>query len=296
LLSVHSSRVAAIGLLAGLCSVASYREVKPFARASTNVLAYVAQYAITLTYACALVIYTEASANGLVLGLILSAVNLAVVALVAGLGAHSYYREVQLRLDMRRRVLTTSESRVVNEIMGDVMPGENFARDGRELEMSESRLYACKVLKQMILNPDSLKVVKRLGMGTFGTVLECTYNGQPVAVKTIKTLNHQNMKTFRAEVLLTYSLRHPNVVTCIGACWSKKLVALVLELVPGGSLGDFLKAPDLRWDEPLLRLATDIARGMLYLHEREYYDEAAGETKRCVIHRDLKVGAVFVLT
>jgi serine/threonine protein kinase len=45
---------------------------------------------------------------------------------------------------------------------------------------------------------------------------------------------------------------------------------------------------DLRWDDPLLRLALDVARGMAYLHGREYFDESAGEHKKCIIHRDLK--------
>jgi len=44
----------------------------------------------------------------------------------------------------------------------------------------------------------------------------------------------------------------------------------------------------LEWDDPLLRLASDVARGMAYLHGREFFDEAAGERQRCIIHRDLK--------
>jgi serine/threonine protein kinase len=60
--------------------------------------------------------------------------------------------------------------------------------------------------------------------------------------------------------------------------------------VPRGSLADLLedKSQDLRWDEPLLRFATDVARGMAYLHAREYFDERTHEYKRCIIHRDLK--------
>jgi serine/threonine protein kinase len=64
----------------------------------------------------------------------------------------------------------------------------------------------------------------------------------------------------------------------------------VLEWVPKGSLGGLLEdlALVLTWDEPLLRIATDVARGMVYLHGRNYYDEATKKNQNCVLHRDLK--------
>ena len=51
-----------------------------------------------------------------------------------------------------------------------------------------------------------------------------------------------------------------------------------------------LKRRDLEWTDPLLRLATDVARGMRFLHGRKYYDEVKGERQSTVMHRDLKVG------
>jgi serine/threonine protein kinase len=63
-----------------------------------------------------------------------------------------------------------------------------------------------------------------------------------------------------------------------------------LQWVPRGSLGDMLedKSQELTWGDPLLRLAMDLARGMAYLHGREYFDERANERKKCILHRDLK--------
>jgi serine/threonine protein kinase len=74
------------------------------------------------------------------------------------------------------------------------------------------------------------------------------------------------------------------------------LTCLVLEWVPKGSLGDMLldTALVLTWNEPLLRLAADVARGMAYLHARAFFDEAANEHKRCIVHRDLKPDNVLV--
>ena len=57
-----------------------------------------------------------------------------------------------------------------------------------------------------------------------------------------------------------------------------------------GTLKDLLEdsTQQLGWTDPLLRLAQDLARGMTYLHQRQYYDERDGKVKKCIIHRDLK--------
>ena len=92
---------------------------------------------------------------------------------------------------------------------------------------------------------------------------------------------------FRAEILLTATLKHANIVGFVGACWSRELVALLLEWVPKGSLEDLLSqtAVNLVWNDPLLRLASDIARGMAYLHSRSYFDEQALKQMHCILHR-----------
>ena len=44
-----------------------------------------------------------------------------------------------------------------------------------------------------------------------------------------------SVRAFRAEILLTASLRHPNIVQFVGACWGRELMALVLEWAPKGN-------------------------------------------------------------
>ena len=105
-----------------------------------------------------------------------------------------------------------------------------------------------------------------------------------------KPISEAAVVAFRQEILITSQLRHPNVVEFKGACWGGDLTALILGWCSGGSLEDVLKQRDLEWNDPLLRLATDIARGMRFLHGRKYYDEVKGEQQSTVLHRDLKVG------
>ena len=87
------------------------------------------------------------------------------------------------------------------------------------------------------------------------------------------------MAAFRDEICLTADLRHPNIVNFIGCCFGKDLMALVLEWVERGTLGDVLAQQselDLTWNDPLLKLVMDVARGGEYLHSRS------------IVHRDLK--------
>lgn len=102
------------------------------------------------------------------------------------------------------------------------------------------------------------------------------------------------MQSFRAEILLTATLRHPNIVNLVGACWSPELTAMVLEWVERGTLEDILEddsrgAATFTWHDPLLKMTTDIARGLAHMHSRRWFDEVANRIQETVIHRDLKV-------
>ena len=76
------------------------------------------------------------------------------------------------------------------------------------------------------------------------------------------------------------------------------MVGIVLEYAAGGSLSDALKSGGVSknwtWEDPLLKIASDIAQGMNFLHGATYVDDVSGKTAECVLHLDLKPGNVLL--
>jgi len=146
------------------------------------------------------------------------------------------------------------------------------------------------VLARFLIKPAELTLKHKVGTGSFGEVFQGTCFRQTVAIKTMLKVTEESAKAFRAEILLTSSLRHPNLVRFIGACWGSEVTCLVLEWVPNGSLASVFERSgvEFTWDEPLLRLATDVAKGMEYLHSRRFVDPDEGVVRTCIMHRDLK--------
>ena len=71
---------------------------------------------------------------------------------------------------------------------------------------------------------------------------------------------------------------HANVVRLIGICVQKQPIMIVMELVPGGSLLNYLRQKNNHLvNKQLVAMCVDVAAGMAYL-----------ETRNC-IHRDLAV-------
>ena len=298
LLSARISRRAAIGVALALISAVAYREIEPFGRSSTNVLVHVAQYSILLTFASALAIETDLTKNlnSFAFGLLLVFVNLVILFIALALGAYRHYLDQQL-LWKWQRLLTSQELRVVDIVMGGKDEGAAASPlTGGVGGDPKGSASSGKLLQQHLLRSKDVVLKRRVGKGAFGEVFLGTCFGEDVAVKTVLEVTQANMGNFRAEILLTATLRHPCIVNFKGACWGQDLTCLVLEWVPRGTLSDLLKDQDrgLRWDAPLLPLVTDVARGLQYLHGRDFFDESDGRQKRCIVHRDLKPDNVLI--
>ncbi|KAG7232193.1 hypothetical protein INR49_009452 [Caranx melampygus] len=106
--------------------------------------------------------------------------------------------------------------------------------------------------------------------GTRKTLFTCTgiYDGRTVAIKRIHTKTFSLSKTIRQEVKQVRELDHPNLCKFVGGCVEVPNVAIVTEYCPKGSLNDVLLNDEipLNWGFRF-SFATDIARGMSYLHQ-----------------------------
>ena len=138
-----------------------------------------------------------------------------------------------------------------------------------------------------------LEYVRLLGRGASAKVYlgrlhrtsGASSKGELVAVKQLRTLNKKNSendeigRVLRLEVDTLRRLHHRNIVAYRGMHFSKrrKEYQILMEYVDGGSLADAVKKfPNGIAHDELVRIATQIVDGLMYLHAQK------------VIHRDLK--------
>ena len=135
------------------------------------------------------------------------------------------------------------------------------------------------------IDPSELTRIKTVGAGATAEVWTSLYQGRVVAVKSFFTANSDfSMKVFREELLTMTILKHPNLVTAIGASTkSRGTLAIVTEFYCNGDLSmlfereDYLYSP--RW---AIQFAIDFCDAMSTVH-------AAG-----LMHRDLKAENILL--
>lgn len=121
-----------------------------------------------------------------------------------------------------------------------------------------------------------------LGEGAFAMVYEGVYKNEKVAVKRLLRCSTEEQQKrifseFRREVLTMSQVSHPNIVN-LRAFSSQPPFSMIMELVPHGTLYEFLRRPgDLPWSMRI-RIAYDIASAMNFLHSAD----------PPLIHKDLK--------
>ncbi|KAM1074930.1 hypothetical protein PS2_019531 [Malus domestica] len=123
---------------------------------------------------------------------------------------------------------------------------------------------------------------EEIGRGASGTVYKGVIlaSQKRVAVKRLQKVTAEGEKEFQTELKVIGKTHHKNLVRLLGYCLDGPKRLLVYEYMSNGSLADVLFAPDRQpcWEERM-RIARNIARGFLYLHE---------ECDTQIIHCDIK--------
>ncbi|TWW57987.1 Atrial natriuretic peptide receptor 2 [Takifugu flavidus] len=116
-----------------------------------------------------------------------------------------------------------------------------------------------------------------------GFIQPGSYDGRKVAVKHIQNKHFTLSKTIRKEVKEVRQLDHPNLCKFIGGSIEVPYVSIITEYCPKGSLSDVLLNDDIpiNWGFRL-SFATDIARGMSYLHQHKVFHGRL-HSRNCVI-------------
>ncbi|XP_022717801.1 probable LRR receptor-like serine/threonine-protein kinase At3g47570 [Durio zibethinus] len=134
---------------------------------------------------------------------------------------------------------------------------------------------------------DGFSESKLLGVGSFGSVYQGTLsNGISIAVKVFNANIDRALRSFDVECEVLRNIRHRNLVKIISSCSNIEFKALVLELMPNGSLEKWLYFHDHFLDvSQRLNIMIDIALALEYLHH--------GHSPP-VVHCDLKPNNVLL--
>ncbi|XP_070598882.1 death-associated protein kinase 1 [Erythrolamprus reginae] len=138
---------------------------------------------------------------------------------------------------------------------------------------------------------DHYEVGEELGSGQFAIVRKCREKttGAQYAAKFIKKRRTKSSRRgvsredIEREVNILKEIQHPNVITLHDVYESKMDVILILELVAGGELFDFLAEKESLTEEEATEFLKQILNGVKYLHSLQ------------IAHFDLKPENIMLL-
>ncbi|XP_056307573.1 death-associated protein kinase 2 isoform X3 [Danio aesculapii] len=152
------------------------------------------------------------------------------------------------------------------------------------------RTLRMAVFKQQKLE-DFYDIGEVLGSGQFAIVKRCKEKstGMEYAAKLIKKRQHQasrrgiQREEIEREVNILQELQHPNIIAMHDIYENPTDVMLVLELVSGGELFDFLAQKESLCEEEATEFIKQILNGVQYLHFKK------------IAHFDLKPENIMLL-
>jgi len=167
-----------------------------------------------------------------------------------------------------------------------VKPGDRILIGGTEIkcERVDEQHGTDRLLGQ---NLGGFQLLEVLGKGNYGTV----YRGMQVALRrpvAIKVLDDRHkadperVKNFLAEARRAGGLNHPNVVQVHDVRQVGDNYLLIMELMTGGSVADFLRTDGPLNEDAICAVMVDIGRALAY-----------AESQR-LVHRDVKPDNILV--
>uniref|UniRef100_A0A3B1K5Z9 Death-associated protein kinase 1 n=1 Tax=Astyanax mexicanus TaxID=7994 RepID=A0A3B1K5Z9_ASTMX len=138
---------------------------------------------------------------------------------------------------------------------------------------------------------DYYEIGDELGSGQFAVVRKCRKKstGLEYAAKFIKKRRSKSSRRgvskddIEREVSILKEIKHPNVITLHDVFENKHEVILILELVAGGELFDFLAEKESLSEEEATEFLKQILDGVNYLHSKH------------IAHFDLKPENIMLL-
>ncbi|CAM4539311.1 unnamed protein product [Leuciscus chuanchicus] len=138
---------------------------------------------------------------------------------------------------------------------------------------------------------DYYEIGDELGSGQFALVKKCRHKntGVEYAAKFIKKRRNKSSRRgvskddIEREVSILREIQHPNVITLHDVFENKSEVILILELVAGGELFDFLAEKESLSEEEATEFLKQILDGVSYLHSKQ------------IAHFDLKPENIMLL-
>ena len=149
-----------------------------------------------------------------------------------------------------------------------------------EGNVDKTTLFTSKELEKATDRYNENRVI---GQGGQGIVYKgMLMDGRIVAVKKLKIMGENKLRQFINEVVILSQINHRNVVKLLGCCLESEVPLLVYEFIPNGTLSEHIHDQNeefpITW-EMRLRIATEVARALSYLH-------SAAATP--IYHRDIK--------
>jgi serine/threonine protein kinase len=130
-------------------------------------------------------------------------------------------------------------------------------------------------------------LLEKIGQGGVGVVFRAKHEDvdQDVAIKILNSQSFgdkKHMQRFRREIQMHSQLKHPNIIDFIDVYEDGEIVALVMEMLSGCNLKEYINHKGALPLEEVLRIAVAILSALEEAHNHD------------VIHRDLKPSNIFL--